>query len=388
MILNSKDYQGMIDFIFELRQCQHDFPHHLLIMLSKYFNYKHLTFFPAFHKLPPAATPDADKKYFTSFIAYNVDSSIFKQYSEYYYRTDIFQPINLPKKLLNRPVLTVRDIMTQEKFQTSEYSKFLEKYDITYQATMYLVVDGVNVGAVGFFRGKDEGDFTKKDIKILETLCPLIAQNYKAMLDVANITYKHGILKNSNERLPIGMLILDSKLSVIECNNIAYEYCQEIVDKKLSDDPIDTFNNIVSSDENHKNVQKVISYLGSGIIANSTYNNQDFNIYVDNIEFGFKMNSFLISTSSNNIETIHSIYIVRQIVHTSDFPNEISRKFDLTKRELEIINLIDKGYSNKDISEKLFISSHTVKTHIMNIFKKADVTSRTSLMHKLKDSAN
>ena len=75
-------------------------------------------------------------------------------------------------------------------------------------------------------------------------------------------------------------------------------------------------------------------------------------------------------------------------MHTSDFPNEISRKFDLTKRELEIINLIDKGYSNKDISNKLFISSHTVKTHIMNIFKKADVTSRTSLMHKLKDSVN
>jgi DNA-binding NarL/FixJ family response regulator len=82
------------------------------------------------------------------------------------------------------------------------------------------------------------------------------------------------------------------------------------------------------------------------------------------------MNSFLVSTSSNNIETIHSIYIIKQSVHTNDFPNEMSRKYDLTKRELEIINLIDKGFSNKDISNKLFISSHTVKTHIMNIFKK------------------
>ena len=40
MILNNKDYQGMMDFLYELRECQHDFPHHLLLMLSKYSGYK------------------------------------------------------------------------------------------------------------------------------------------------------------------------------------------------------------------------------------------------------------------------------------------------------------------------------------------------------------
>lgn len=387
MILNNKDYQGMMDFLYELRECQHDFPHHLLLMLSKYFGYKHMTFFPAFTKTLSTVSPDADKKYFTSFIALNIDSRLLKLYSEYYYRTDIFQPINLPKKLLNKPVLTIRDVMTFEKFHTTEYYQLMKQGNTYYQMTMYLIAGNVNLGAVGIFRDKESGDFTKKEIKILETLCPLIAQNYKMALDVSTMSYKHSILKNSYERLPIGMLILDSKLSVIECNNIAFEYCQEIVDNKLGTDPIDTFDNIISSDANYKNVQRVISYLGSGILMNNSYN-QNFKIYIDNTEYNFKMNSFLISTSSNNIETIHSIYIVKQVVHTSDFPNEISRKFDLTKRELEIINLIDKGYSNKDISNKLFISSHTVKTHIMNIFKKADVTSRTSLMHKLKDSVN
>jgi len=387
MILNNKDYQGMMDFLYELRECNHDFPHHLLLMLSKHFGFKHLSFFPAFTKILSIAPGDTEKKYFTSFIALNINSRLLKMYTEYYHRNDIFQPINLPKKLLNKPVLTIRDIMPMEKFQTTEYYQLLNKGGSYYQATMYLVANNVNLGAVGIFRSKSEGDFTKKEIKILETLCPLIAQNYKMSLDVATLSYKHSILKNSYERLPIGMLILDSKLSVIECNNIAQEYCQEIVDNKLGADPIDTFENIISADANYKNVQRVISHIGNGILMNNSYS-QNFKMYVDNNEYNFKMNSFLISTSSSNIETIHSIYIVKQIVHTSDFPNEISRKFDLTKRELEIINLIDKGYSNKDISNKLFISSHTVKTHIMNIFKKADVTSRTSLMHKLKDSVN
>jgi len=42
----------------------------------------------------------------------------------------------------------------------------------------------------------------------------------------------------------------------------------------------------------------------------------------------------------------------------------------LTERELEIIKLIEKEYSNKQIAETLFISERTVETHRKNIFRK------------------
>jgi DNA-binding CsgD family transcriptional regulator len=42
-----------------------------------------------------------------------------------------------------------------------------------------------------------------------------------------------------------------------------------------------------------------------------------------------------------------------------------------SKRETEIISLIEKEYSSKQIAEKLMISHHTVATHRKNIFKKA-----------------
>ena len=42
----------------------------------------------------------------------------------------------------------------------------------------------------------------------------------------------------------------------------------------------------------------------------------------------------------------------------------------LTQRELEILNLIAREYSNKEIAEKLFISERTVETHRKNIFTK------------------
>lgn len=52
-------------------------------------------------------------------------------------------------------------------------------------------------------------------------------------------------------------------------------------------------------------------------------------------------------------------------------------KKDLTPREIEILKLISKGYSNKEIAQKLFLSEKTVKNHVYNIFKKLDVKDRT-----------
>lgn len=59
---------------------------------------------------------------------------------------------------------------------------------------------------------------------------------------------------------------------------------------------------------------------------------------------------------------------------------EQKNNLQLTKMEYSIICLIWEGKSNKSISETLFISINTVKTHIKNIFEKFDVRSRNELI--------
>ena len=56
---------------------------------------------------------------------------------------------------------------------------------------------------------------------------------------------------------------------------------------------------------------------------------------------------------------------------------ETSNNFNLTNREKEILGLIAKGMSNKDIANKLIISLYTVKNHVKNIIQKLAVEDRT-----------
>ncbi|MFN8154743.1 MAG: response regulator transcription factor [Bacteroidia bacterium] len=57
----------------------------------------------------------------------------------------------------------------------------------------------------------------------------------------------------------------------------------------------------------------------------------------------------------------------------------------LSEREFEVLNLLVQGYDYKIIAEKLFLSAHTVRKHIANIYSKLQVTSKAqaiNLAHK------
>jgi len=58
-------------------------------------------------------------------------------------------------------------------------------------------------------------------------------------------------------------------------------------------------------------------------------------------------------------------------------PDEARQK--LTPRELEIVSAVVAGYTNKEISENLKLTQHTVKNYLCRIFDKLGVASRLQL---------
>jgi DNA-binding NarL/FixJ family response regulator len=54
----------------------------------------------------------------------------------------------------------------------------------------------------------------------------------------------------------------------------------------------------------------------------------------------------------------------------------------LTPRELDVLEELKRGASNRQIAERLFISESTVKVHLRHIYEKLGVRTRTELLAK------
>ncbi|MFN5417360.1 MAG: response regulator transcription factor [Flavobacteriia bacterium] len=65
--------------------------------------------------------------------------------------------------------------------------------------------------------------------------------------------------------------------------------------------------------------------------------------------------------------------------HFGENIENISKKFNLSKQEKEIIRLVVKGNQSKEIAEILHISKNTVDTHRKNINRKLEITNKATL---------
>lgn len=67
--------------------------------------------------------------------------------------------------------------------------------------------------------------------------------------------------------------------------------------------------------------------------------------------------------------------------------DENSQNYNLTNREIEIVQLLREGNKYQTIAEKLYISESTVKTHVRNVYDKTGVCNRVELVHKMEQRA-
>jgi len=89
---------------------------------------------------------------------------------------------------------------------------------------------------------------------------------------------------------------------------------------------------------------------------------------------------------SELIDTIHRVMDGEVVIHprvANRLVNELTRAeqesddIKLTKREKDVLELLVKGNSNKEMAEIMFISEKTVKNHLTSIFRKLGVKDRT-----------
>lgn len=92
-------------------------------------------------------------------------------------------------------------------------------------------------------------------------------------------------------------------------------------------------------------------------------------------------------------ETVRETVVVREVPVAADgaaqepfAPNAAQQQsLGITARELEILNLVARGLSNREIAAELFVSENTVKTHCARTFDKLGAARRTQAVQRGKE---
>jgi DNA-binding NarL/FixJ family response regulator len=87
------------------------------------------------------------------------------------------------------------------------------------------------------------------------------------------------------------------------------------------------------------------------------------------------------------------LFVVRKKEEATELTNNLQmiqqnfaencKKYNLSNREIQVANLVSKGYRNRQIGEELFISERTVDAHVQNIYAKVGERTRVALINKL-----
>lgn len=101
-----------------------------------------------------------------------------------------------------------------------------------------------------------------------------------------------------------------------------------------------------------------VQFMALNFDLNSRNSNPSINLFDSPALICFKVNEILNSFPTNQ-------------------PKETDT--ELTRREIEVLKLLTKGYSNKEIADQLFVSTHTVISHRKNISEKTGIKSASGM---------
>ena len=124
---------------------------------------------------------------------------------------------------------------------------------------------------------------------------------------------------------------------------------------------------ICTSFDDSENVFKALKAGATGYLTKTVQPSKLLDAIVDVYNGGSPMNS----------------HIARKVVMSFN-ETQVNHELEkLSAREKDILELLSKGLRYKEIADRLFLSTETVRTHIRNIYGKLQVNSRTDALNKV-----
>ncbi|MGA8090428.1 MAG: response regulator transcription factor [Terracidiphilus sp.] len=143
----------------------------------------------------------------------------------------------------------------------------------------------------------------------------------------------------------------------------------------------------------------IFGLVGGLLIATLQYTEYRFVIIEHSIELYSALVAILFATFgiwlglriTRSREIIRETVVVKEVLVPAEAPAPFApnttqqQTLGITARELEILTLVARGFSNREIATQLFVSENTVKTHCSRAFDKLGAARRTQAVRRGKE---
>ena len=145
----------------------------------------------------------------------------------------------------------------------------------------------------------------------------------------------------------------------------------------------------------------IFGLVGGLLIATLQYTEYRFVVIEHSVELYTALVAILFATFgiwlglriTRSRETNRETVVVREVLVPAEVPalepfapnTAQQQRLGITARELEILTLIARGLSNREIASQLFVSENTVKTHCARAFDKLGAARRTQAVQRGKE---
>ena len=301
-----------------------------------------------------------------------------KLWCEHYRDSDPFVNTSMNRIGMGRGSTIVSNevVRTNEYTNTEFYCDFLNPQHVHHVMVIPLFEKSQPIALIGLHRPSNSTAFSEKDVLKADVLAPyLLAAAQKIKLNTQLEECKSTIDTLASELPYQGIIVLDNDFVPVVINDRIYDLINDLSDHcsatgaSLSVLPPEIFQCCRQWKELCRSTP--INELHEKIDFSINRNEKILKGYVRVVENDAKEIFFVINLGEDESNLINSKNL---------------GKFNLTRREIDIVHLVSTGMTNPEIAQKLFISARTVQNHLRSIFSKVGVHNRTSLVSHLANS--
>ncbi|MGH8211384.1 MAG: response regulator transcription factor, partial [Steroidobacteraceae bacterium] len=268
-----------------------------------------------------------------------------------------------------KPVSIPSSVITRAR-RTGFYRDFMQPQDSHHALAFGFVEDNRYLGLISVFRPERRLNFDARDAAKLGLVVPIIQAVLERNLCKERLKERQWIARAINSTTTSdGIVVLDERMSVLYCNSLALT----LIDKlKLP----------AEREASHAAfLPKLLNSHCQAFAAQTEPNEAAGDFRIDSRGLGYELAGRILRYTECDRG---SAYVLSLRANTQTCSHtETMQKLGLSRREIDIVNAVGAGLTSQQIADQLFVSYHTVHTHLKTIYLKLNVHNRTGLLRQI-----